>query len=87
MNGPVIGLSAALLGYFDFIFSVDDAYFLTPFSAISLVCEGGSSQSLVQRMGLAKANECVLLTMLSPNHCTDLPDFQTDAGRCCSVGK
>lgn len=61
MNGPVIGLSAALLGYFDFIFSVDDAYFLTPFSAISLVCEGGSSQSLVQRMGLAKANEALLL--------------------------
>lgn len=66
MNGPVIGLSAALLGYFDFIFSVDDAYFLTPFSAISLVCEGGSSQSLVQRMGLAKANECALLTIPSP---------------------
>lgn len=73
MNGPVIGLSAALLGYFDFIFSVDDAYFLTPFSAISLVCEGGSSQSLVQRMGLAKANECVLLIMLSPKRRTDPP--------------
>ncbi|GAA5984189.1 hypothetical protein JCM10908_006085 [Rhodotorula pacifica] len=61
MNGPVIGLSAALLGYFDFIYAVESAYFLTPFSAISLVCEGGSSQSLVQRMGLAKANEALLL--------------------------
>ncbi|BGP32224.1 hypothetical protein JCM10296v2_004004 [Rhodotorula toruloides] len=61
LNGPAIGLSAALLGYCDFIYAVENAYFLTPFSAISLVCEGGASQSLIQRMGLAKANEALLL--------------------------
>ncbi|BGO99782.1 3,2-trans-enoyl-CoA isomerase [Rhodotorula toruloides] len=60
LNGPAIGLSAALLGYCDFIYAVENAYFLTPFSAISLVCEGGASQSLIQRMGLAKANEALL---------------------------
>jgi len=39
------------------VYAVPTAYFLTPFSAISLVCEGGASQALVQRMGLGKANE------------------------------
>ncbi|BGP40194.1 hypothetical protein JCM10450v2_004173 [Rhodotorula kratochvilovae] len=60
MNGPAIGLSAALLGHFDFVYAAPNAYFLTPFSAISLVCEGGASQALVQRMGLGKANEALL---------------------------
>ncbi|GAA5912078.1 hypothetical protein JCM8208_001019, partial [Rhodotorula glutinis] len=60
LNGPAIGLSAALLGHFDFVYAVPTAYFLTPFSAISLVCEGGASQALVQRMGLGKANEALL---------------------------
>lgn len=49
--------------HFDFVYAVPTAYFLTPFSAISLVCEGGASQALVQRMGLGKANE---LRPLSP---------------------
>ncbi|KPV74796.1 uncharacterized protein RHOBADRAFT_44316, partial [Rhodotorula graminis WP1] len=49
-----------LLGHFDFVYAVPTAYFLTPFSAISLVCEGGASQALVQRMGLGKANEALL---------------------------
>ncbi|GAA6003769.1 enoyl-CoA hydratase/isomerase family protein [Rhodotorula paludigena] len=61
LNGPAIGLSAALLGHVDLVYAVENAYFLTPFSAISLVCEGGASQSLVQRMGLSKANEALLL--------------------------
>ncbi|GAA6042097.1 hypothetical protein JCM8097_003108 [Rhodosporidiobolus ruineniae] len=61
LNGPAIGLSAALLGHVDFIYAVENAYFLTPFPAISLVAEGGASLSLVQRMGLAKANEALIL--------------------------
>jgi len=63
LNGPAIGLSAALLGHFDFVYAVPTAYFLTPFSAISLVCEGGASEALVQRMGLGKANECARLSL------------------------
>ncbi|GAA5820119.1 hypothetical protein JCM11251_005488 [Rhodosporidiobolus azoricus] len=61
LNGPAIGLSAALLGHFDFVYAVENAYFLTPFAAISLVAEGGASLSLVQRMGPAKANEALLM--------------------------
>ncbi|GAA6001357.1 hypothetical protein JCM10207_006623 [Rhodosporidiobolus poonsookiae] len=61
LNGPAVGLSAALLGHFDFIYAVESAYFLTPFAAISLVAEGGASLSLVQRMGLAKANEALIM--------------------------
>ncbi|GAA5850385.1 hypothetical protein JCM8547_001856 [Rhodosporidiobolus lusitaniae] len=61
LNGPAIGLSAALLGHFDFVYAVENAYFLTPFAAISLVAEGGASLSLVQRMGIAKANEALIM--------------------------
>lgn len=61
LNGPAIGLSAGLLGHVDFIYAVDDAYLLTPFSAISLVCEGGASETFPRRMGLAKANEALLM--------------------------
>ncbi|GAA6061371.1 hypothetical protein JCM10212_005825 [Sporobolomyces blumeae] len=61
LNGPAIGLSAGLLGHVDFIYAVENAYLLTPFSAISLVCEGGASETFPRRMGLAKANEALLM--------------------------
>lgn len=41
----------------DLIYCVENAYLLTPFSAISLVCEGGASETFPRRMGIAKANE------------------------------
>ncbi|GAA5825904.1 hypothetical protein JCM5353_004548 [Sporobolomyces roseus] len=61
LNGPAIGLSAGLLGHVDFIYCVENAYLLTPFSAISLVCEGGASETFPRRMGLARANEALLM--------------------------
>ncbi|GAA5894409.1 enoyl-CoA hydratase/isomerase family protein [Sporobolomyces salmoneus] len=61
LNGPAIGLSAGLLGHVDLIYCVESAYLLTPFSAISLVCEGGASETFPRRMGLAKANEALLM--------------------------
>ncbi|GAA5874475.1 hypothetical protein JCM16303_005864 [Sporobolomyces ruberrimus] len=61
LNGPAIGLSAGLLGHVDFVYCVENAYLLTPFSAISLVCEGGASETFPRRMGLAKANEALLM--------------------------
>ncbi|SCZ88340.1 BZ3500_MvSof-1268-A1-R1_Chr2-1g04346 [Microbotryum saponariae] len=61
LNGPAIGLSAALLGHFDFVYAVENAYILTPFSALSLVAEGGSSLSFPRRMGIVKANEALIL--------------------------
>ncbi|PKY05856.1 putative enoyl-CoA isomerase [Aspergillus campestris IBT 28561] len=61
LNGPVIGLSAALIAHSDFIYSVPDAYLLTPFSSLGLVAEGGSSVAFAHRMGPGKANEALIL--------------------------
>jgi peroxisomal 3,2-trans-enoyl-CoA isomerase len=61
LNGPVIGLSAALISHSDFIYAVSDAYLMTPFTSLGLVAEGGSSVAFVQRMGQGKANEALLL--------------------------
>ncbi|KAM0791365.1 hypothetical protein ACM66B_005830 [Microbotryomycetes sp. NB124-2] len=61
LNGPAIGLSAALLGHCDFVYAVENAYIMTPFSTLSLVCEGGASLTFPRRMGISKANEALLL--------------------------
>ncbi|CCF34008.1 peroxisomal D3,D2-enoyl-CoA isomerase [Colletotrichum higginsianum] len=61
LNGPVLGLSAALIAHSDFIYSVPDAYLLTPFSSLGLVAEGGASVAFVQRLGWGKANEALIL--------------------------
>lgn len=60
LNGPTVGLSAALLGFCDFVYAAPHAFFLTPFASLGLVAEGGASVGLVQRMGIAKANEALL---------------------------
>ncbi|KAF4414862.1 delta3-cis-delta2-trans-enoyl- isomerase [Fusarium acutatum] len=61
LNGPVLGLSAALISHSDFIYAVPDAYLLTPFSSLGLVAEGGASVAFVHRMGPGKANEALIL--------------------------
>ncbi|KZL79298.1 3,2-trans-enoyl-CoA isomerase [Colletotrichum incanum] len=61
LNGPVVGLSAALISHSDFIYAISDAYLLTPFSSLGLVAEGGASVAFVQRLGLGKANEALIL--------------------------
>ncbi|KAJ9651272.1 dodecenoyl-CoA isomerase [Neophaeococcomyces mojaviensis] len=60
LNGPTVGISAALLGFCDFIYAAPHTYFLTPFSSLGLVAEGGASYGLVQRMGISTANEALL---------------------------
>ncbi|KAK3692617.1 ClpP/crotonase-like domain-containing protein [Podospora appendiculata] len=62
LNGPVIGLSAALVAFGDFIYAAPHAFLLTPFSSLGLVAEGGSSRALVQRLGVAKANEALIMS-------------------------
>lgn len=62
LNGPTVGLSAALLGFCDFIYATPHTFLLTPFSSLGLVTEGGASIGLVQRMGLAKANEALIMS-------------------------
>jgi peroxisomal 3,2-trans-enoyl-CoA isomerase len=62
LNGPAIGLSAALIAFSDFIYCVPHTFLLTPFSSLGLVAEGGASRAFVQRMGISKANEALIMS-------------------------
>ena len=62
LNGPAVGLSAALIGFSDFIYAAPHTFILTPFSSLGLVAEGGASRGFVERMGIAKANEALIMS-------------------------
>ncbi|CAK7202437.1 dodecenoyl-CoA isomerase [Sporothrix eucalyptigena] len=62
LNGPAVGLSAALVGFADFVYCTPSTFLLTPFSSLGLVAEGGASLGLVQRLGRSKANEALLMS-------------------------
>lgn len=62
LNGPAVGLSAALVAHADFIYAAPHAFILTPFSSIGLVAEGGASRTFVERLGIAKANEALIMS-------------------------
>ena len=62
LNGPVIGLSAAIVAFADFIYCTPQTFLLTPFSSLGLVAEGGASRALVQRLGVSKANEALIMS-------------------------
>ncbi|KAG1867529.1 ClpP crotonase [Suillus tomentosus] len=61
LNGPVIGLTAAFLGNFDLIYAVPEAWLNVGMSLLGIATEGGASVSFVNRMGIAKANEVLIL--------------------------
>jgi len=60
LNGPVMGIAAAFLGQFDFIYALPGAWFQVPLTFLGLVAEAGSSVSFVNRIGVAKANELLI---------------------------
>jgi len=60
LNGPVMGIMAALLGHFDFIYAAPDAWLSTPFSLLGINSEGNSSATFLDRMGPAKAKEALI---------------------------
>lgn len=62
LNGPVIGLSAALVAHSDFIYCTRSTFLLTPFTSLGLVAEGGASHAFVQRLGISKANEALIMS-------------------------
>lgn len=62
LNGPAVGLSAALIAHADFIYAAPHAFILTPFSSLGLVAEGGASRAFVERLGITKANEALIMS-------------------------
>ncbi|KAL4803317.1 ClpP/crotonase-like domain-containing protein [Aspergillus unguis] len=60
LNGPAVGLSAALVALADFVYAAPHTFILTPFSSLGLVAEGGASVAFVERLGIAKANEALI---------------------------
>ena len=66
LNGPAVGLSAALVGLADFVYATPETFVLTPFTSLGLVAEGGASHTFVRRMGIAKANEALIQSRRIP---------------------
>lgn len=62
LNGPAVGLSAALIAFSDFVYCTPSTFLLTPFTSLGLVAEGGSSHAFVQRLGISKANEALIMS-------------------------
>lgn len=62
LNGPAIGLSAAITAFSDFIYATPHTFLLTPFTSLGLVAEGGASRAFVQRLGISKANEALIMS-------------------------
>ncbi|KAL1306460.1 hypothetical protein AAFC00_005158 [Neodothiora populina] len=62
LNGPAVGLSAALTAFSDFIYAAPHAFLLTPFTSLGLVAEGGASRAFVSRLGISKANEALIMS-------------------------
>jgi peroxisomal 3,2-trans-enoyl-CoA isomerase len=62
LNGPAVGLSAALIAFSDFVYAAPHAFLLTPFSSLGLVSEGNASVGFVRRLGISKANEALIMS-------------------------
>ncbi|TEB35890.1 ClpP/crotonase [Coprinellus micaceus] len=60
LNGPVMGIMAAFLGHFDFIYALPSTWLACPFTRLGIVAEGGASVSFVNRMGLSMAKEVLI---------------------------
>lgn len=63
VNGPIIGVSAALVALCDLVYAMDETkgHIVTPFTSLGLVAEGASSSTLFLRLGWSKATEAIIL--------------------------
>ena len=61
VNGHAVGVGTTLVFHCDLVFAAPGAKFRMPFVDIGLVPEAASSLTVVQRVGLAKATELLLL--------------------------
>ena len=60
VNGPAIGVGTTLLQFVDFLYLTPTAIFQTPFIAMGLCPELGSSELLAQHIGIRKAKAMLL---------------------------
>lgn len=61
VNGPAIGIGVTLLFHCDLCYCTPNATFWIPFTRLALVPEFCSSATIIETIGLAKANELLLL--------------------------
>ncbi|KAB8527823.1 hypothetical protein FH972_025474 [Carpinus fangiana] len=75
LNGPAIGMGAALIAHADFVYAkrkltlkakAPHAYIATPFSSLGLVSEGGAAKAFVDKLGMSKATEALLTSRKVP---------------------
>jgi len=55
-----MGIAAAFLGHFDFIYAMPNVWLSVPFTFLGIITEAGSSVSFINRMGVARANEVLI---------------------------
>lgn len=60
LNGPAVGLSAAIISHCDLVYAYEDFFFFTPFMSLALVAEGLTSVTFIKKMGLGRATEALL---------------------------
>ena len=61
VNGPTVGIATCALMHCDLVYCSESATFWAPFTRLALVPELCSSTTFMSSMGLAKANELLLL--------------------------
>ncbi|KAF2755593.1 d3,d2-enoyl-CoA isomerase-like protein [Pseudovirgaria hyperparasitica] len=62
LNGPAVGMTATLTAFSDFVYCTPEAYILTPFTSLGLISEGNAARAFVERMGISKANEALIMS-------------------------
>jgi len=61
LNGPVVGLPAAILPLFDVVYAAEGASLSLPFTTLAINSEGAASFSLPLAVGLSNAGEMLIL--------------------------
>jgi enoyl-CoA hydratase/carnithine racemase len=92
VNGPAVGIGTTLLFHCDLVYASDTATFWAPFPRLALVPEFCSSVTFPRTMGLAKANELLMLgreldarTALEWNVCSKIVSTTGDDGDGCAA--